>query len=129
MDGAPESPIMGIVIDHTMTPIATVLSRLQGVKPAGQGKWVALCPAHGGLRTSLSVAEKDGGRVLIHCFTGCNIEDVVRVIELEMRDLFKGSSPRKEGGGWLLLLKPLHHCNGMWLDALFPNMLKPRSSL
>ncbi|MGB3327406.1 MAG: AAA family ATPase, partial [Thermomicrobiales bacterium] len=69
------------------SPIERVLTRLEGVKRAGPG-WMALCPAHDDRTPSLSITEGDDGRVLVKCFTGCEVSDIVAAIGLEQRDLF-----------------------------------------
>lgn len=70
-----------------------LLSRLASVKKSGHG-WMASCPAHGG-HDCLTVAEKDG-KVLVHCFAGCNTRDVVEAVDLRLSDLFADSlNPHK----------------------------------
>jgi hypothetical protein len=39
-------------------------------------------------RASLSIAEGGDGRVLMHCFAGCDTEAILAAIGLEMFDLF-----------------------------------------
>jgi hypothetical protein len=56
-----------------------------------------LCPAHDDQNASLSVSEGDDGRVLVHCHTGCAVEEIVAALNLEMRDLFEGGSPPRGG--------------------------------
>ena len=65
-----------------------LLSRLDGVKRTGPGKWAAKCPGHADRRASLAIKETDDGRVLAHCFAGCSISEVVGTIGLELSDLF-----------------------------------------
>lgn len=66
----------------------TLLSRLDKVKTTGQGRWVACCPAHQDKRPSLHIKECDDGRVLVHCFTGCGVSDILAAVGLEFSDLF-----------------------------------------
>ena len=80
-------------------PVAAVLERLQGVKPAGQAQWMARCPAHDDRRASLSVSRGDGGRCLLHCHAGCTLEDVCRVIGMEPKDLFMAEHHQKAHAG------------------------------
>jgi hypothetical protein len=47
-----------------------------------------LCPAHADGVPSLSVAQATDGKVLLHCFAGCEVEDVVRALGLVLSDLF-----------------------------------------
>ena len=65
-----------------------LLSRLANVKKSGNG-WMSSCPAHGG-HDCLTIAEKDG-RVLVHCFAGCDAREVVEAVDLRLSDLFTDS--------------------------------------
>ena len=65
-----------------------LLSRLAGVRKSGNGRWKALCPKHGDKHASLSIRELDDGRVLVHCFAGCETVDVMHAIGLPMWELF-----------------------------------------
>ena len=71
-------------------PIQRILEMLDNVRPNTSG-WTALCPAHGDERSSLSVTDGEDGRVLLHCFAGCDVNDIVAALGLELSDLF----PRK----------------------------------
>ena len=71
-----------------MRPVDLVLDRLEGVKQRGES-YQALCPAHDDNEPSLSVAEGEDGRALLKCFAGCETEDVVAALGLEMKDLFE----------------------------------------
>lgn len=68
-------------------PIDMALARLDGVTHAGKS-YKALCPAHGDKTPSLSVKECDDGRVLLHCFAGCGIGEIVAAMGMRMVDLF-----------------------------------------
>ena len=50
--------------------------------------WQCRCPAHEDGKASLSVADADNGKTLIHCHAGCNNEAVVAAVGLKMSDLF-----------------------------------------
>ena len=63
-----------------------VLDRLEKVT-GGKGKWMACCPAHQDKSPSLAVTEADD-RVLVHCFAGCDTQDVTAAIGLNVADLF-----------------------------------------
>jgi hypothetical protein len=68
---------------------ARILDRLDGVKASGPNRWIARCPAHPDRSPSLSIRETDDGRVLVHDFGGCSVEDVLAGLGLELRDLFE----------------------------------------
>jgi hypothetical protein len=60
--------------------------RLEGVRRSGSG-WIARCPAHRDRSPSLSICERKG-RVLLHCFAGCTVEEVCSALGIKMADLF-----------------------------------------
>lgn len=60
--------------------VDALLSRLDGVKRTGPGRWIARCSAHDDRHASLSVRELDDGRVLVHDFAGCSVEEVLAAV-------------------------------------------------
>lgn len=78
-----------------------LLSRLDRVKRTGAGRWQACCPAHDDKGPSLSVRELDDGRVLVHCFAGCDVHAVLSSAGLAFDDLFPprdlGHHAKREG--------------------------------
>ena len=66
----------------------TLLSRLDGVRRTGAGRWLAKCPGHEDKSPSLSVRELDDGRILLHDFAGCDVEHVLGTIGLTFNSLF-----------------------------------------
>ncbi|HKQ34018.1 MAG TPA: hypothetical protein VJT11_01805 [Nitrospiraceae bacterium] len=64
-----------------------LLSRLEGVRPRGSGKWMARCPAHQDKNPSLALTEGDKG-LLLRCWAGCSLEDITRTLGLTVKDLF-----------------------------------------
>ncbi len=73
-----------------MSATASILARLEKVRQTGPSTWVARCPAHEDRRPSLSI-RADEDRVLVHCFSGCEISAVLSAVGLSLSDLF--SSP------------------------------------
>lgn len=66
-----------------------LLSRLDKVKRTGNGRYVANCPSHASKsKSSLAVRELDDGRVLLHCFGGCEVGQVLKAIDLPIDELF-----------------------------------------
>jgi DNA primase len=65
-----------------------LVSRLQKVRSTGPYKWMACCPAHPDKTASLSVKCCDDGRVLLHCFAGCQPDDILGAVGLEFSHLF-----------------------------------------
>jgi hypothetical protein len=66
----------------------TLLSQLAGVKKTSVNRWLACCPAHLDKHPSLAVRELDDERVLIHCFAGCSVEEVLHAVGLELDVLY-----------------------------------------
>ena len=56
----------------------------------GNRRWMALCPAHDDRSPSLSIAQ-EGDKVLVHCFAGCEADDVLAAVDLAWRDLYPDS--------------------------------------
>lgn len=78
--------------------INRILVRLEGVRNTGPGRWIAKCPAHPDKRPSLSIKEAGDGRVLMHCFAGCDTRAVLEAIGLDYSALFPGHCrPTKKG--------------------------------
>lgn len=70
-----------------MSGADALLSRLDGVRSSGIGRWSARCPAHADRSPSLSVRELNDGRILIHDFGGCDVHSVLAAVGLTMADL------------------------------------------
>ncbi|MFZ1494383.1 MAG: DNA primase [Candidatus Competibacter denitrificans] len=70
-----------------------LLNQLDKVKSTGLGRWLACCPAHEDRHPSLAIRELDDGRVLLHCFTGCDVAAVLAAVGLEFSDLYPDKLP------------------------------------
>jgi len=70
------------------TALDTLLQRLQSVRQHGAA-WRSDCPCgHSHARGSLRIATGDDGRVLLHCFVGCQAVEVAAAAGLSLADLF-----------------------------------------
>lgn len=85
-----------------MYKVNQLLARLERVKQVGSGKWKACCPAHDDKSPSLGIKHTDDGKILIHCFSGCPVAEILAAIGLDMNDLYpdnpkykKSSKPAK----------------------------------
>jgi len=67
--------------------VDVLLARLEHIQKSGKG-WRTACPSCGGRSRKLSVSESDDGRVLLHCFGGCDAAAVVGAAGLTLGDLF-----------------------------------------
>lgn len=66
------------------------LERVFGYSP----RWRAVCPSCGGKRQKLSIAEGADGRILVRCFGGCSVEQIVGALGLDLGNLFPERSPK-----------------------------------
>lgn len=74
------------------------LARLQNVKPTGDDKWQACCPAHDDRKQSLSIGIGREEQILLHCFAGCDTDAILDVLNLPFIALFP---PKEEDiGKW-----------------------------
>lgn len=79
-----------------MRPIDVVLARLDNPKVTGSNRWRSICPSCGGSSASaLSVGIGHDDAVLLKCFKGCDVSQVIGALGLEVTDLF----PRALGPG------------------------------
>ncbi len=66
---------------------ADFVARLEKARKTGQNRWIACCPAHPDKHPSLAVAEGDDGRVLIKCFAGCSITEILGAVGMTVADI------------------------------------------
>ncbi|MGH8646457.1 MAG: hypothetical protein ACREX4_19175 [Gammaproteobacteria bacterium] len=67
--------------------LEALLARLEAVRSTGDGQYVARCPAHADGTPSLAIRDVDGV-ILVHCFGGCAVHDIVHAVDMELSDLF-----------------------------------------
>lgn len=68
--------------------IDLILSRVEKARKTGRDSWIACCPAHPDKSPSMTLRELDDGRVLVHCFAGCSVEEILASLSLEFDALF-----------------------------------------
>ena len=68
--------------------VETFLSALDKVKRNGKGQWIACCPAHTDRSPSMAISETDDGRVLVHCFAGCSVGEILAAVGMEFDVLY-----------------------------------------
>jgi hypothetical protein len=81
-----------------MSDANSLISRLENVRRTGQGKYLACCPAHDDKHPSLAIKQTDDGKILIHCFAGCEADSIVGAVGLELSDLMPDNPTYKRGG-------------------------------
>jgi hypothetical protein len=68
-------------------PIDALLARLEGVRRHGVN-YVARCPSHQDNQPSLSLTVAPDGKVLVHCFSGCETDSILLALGITWQDLF-----------------------------------------
>lgn len=63
------------------------LSLLSKVKETKPNQYVTCCPAHNDKNPSLSI-KFDNGKILLKCFAGCSVDDILHSLNLEKSDLY-----------------------------------------
>lgn len=78
-------------------PVERVLPLLDAVRSTAPGRWISKCPGHADKSPSLSIREAEDGRVLVHCFAGCSVEEITESLGLSIRDLFPPRPSHERG--------------------------------
>lgn len=77
-----------------------LLDRLANARRIAPGRWTACCPAHESRsRSSLAITETGDGRVLVHCFAGCDVGAVLEAVGMTFEDLFPPRMSVDESAG------------------------------
>ena len=77
--------------------VNNLLSKLDKAKPVGDGKWIACCPAHDDKSPSFTIKLTDDKKILLHCFGGCQVADILEAIGMDMSDLYPDSATYQKG--------------------------------
>ena len=80
--------MVGVVPGDTVMhprPVGRGYARLQ---PTGNDRWACRCPSHEDRSPSLTIRVVPDGRILVHCFAGCSVHEVVGAVGLDLADLF-----------------------------------------
>lgn len=62
--------------------ISDILYKLKGVRKLGPDRWISRCCAHDDRKPSLSI-KNAGGKILLHCFTGCSYESILAALGID----------------------------------------------
>ena len=76
-----------------MSKLDNLLSRLEKVKRTGKDSYIACCSAHNDKSPSLAIREVEPDKILLKCFAGCSVEEIVNAIGLNLGDLMPTSAP------------------------------------
>lgn len=75
---------------------AEAIAKALGGRRAG-GEWMAPCPAHDDRTPSLSLRDANSGKVLVHCYAGCDQGRVIAALRARGVWDQSGRSPRSTG--------------------------------
>ena len=67
--------------------INEILRHFKNVSECGNGQYRCLCPAHSDKEPSLSITEGKNGKILLNCFAGCTLEQIIDAAGLTMEDI------------------------------------------
>lgn len=91
-------------------PLDLLLSKLEKLKRTGSNKYIACCPSHDDVSPSLAIRE-DHGRLLLHCFAGCDTEAVLASVGLTFSDIM----PNESKGNFKKIKKPFTAMEGLYV--------------
>jgi hypothetical protein len=92
-----------------MDAIQRLTDRLQGARQTSESRWIARCPAHTDKSPSLAIQTREDGRILLHCFAGCETAAVLQAAGLTFSDLFPAPLSH-----WLPPLKTTLSARELW---------------
>ena len=68
--------------------ITQILDKLDKVKSNGKNQWMACCPAHADRSPSLAISEPEPDYILMHCFAGCEVSEILNSLQMSLEDLY-----------------------------------------
>ena len=74
----------------TITGLFGELDKLKSLTPRRgfKASFEACCPAHGDKSPSFRIDVTQDGRILVHCFAGCSVDEICRACNIHITDLF-----------------------------------------
>lgn len=73
------------------------LTHFDNVKQSGKNQYTARCPVHGDSHNSLSIGyNSEKSHILVYCHAGCEVEEVLKNLGLEISDLYADNSNGKQ---------------------------------
>lgn len=76
-------------MDATAYTADQIAGMCKNARPDGDG-FKACCPAHDDNNPSLAISRGEDGRILLHCFAGCDTRSVVSALGISLADLMPG---------------------------------------
>jgi len=74
---------------RSLQELVSLISHKTNFAPRLYGRGYRLrCPAHNDKNPSLSISVGHDGRILLHCFTGCALEEICNALGIRTKDLY-----------------------------------------
>lgn len=67
-----------------------ILARFSKVYKSGEGEYQCLCPSHNDRTASLGLKFKED-KMILNCFAGCSMEDIIGAVGLSWADVMPNS--------------------------------------
>lgn len=79
----------------------TFLQRFDNVKQTGERQYIACCPAHSDSTPSLCIG-CDDKKILVHCQAHCDIDSILKAVNLERKNLYFNEYSKKTNNSTFL---------------------------
>jgi len=77
--------------------VEDLLPLLDGVRSSGKNRWIARCPHHKDKSPSLAITRGDRVPIVMHCFAGCDADQIAMSLGIKLSDLMPDPEPRDPG--------------------------------
>jgi hypothetical protein len=98
-----------------------ILAMFEDPKFRGNDRWMVKCPGHEDNMPSLEIFIKPD-RVLLHCFAGCKVDDILRKIGLKWSDLFARKEGEMKGNAAKTRLEAVYDYRGLDGKLLYQSL-------
>lgn len=77
-----------------MPAVDLILAKLDGAREISANSYRSICPSCGGKnRSKFALRAEPDGRILLHCFSGCSIEQITAALGIDLADLMPERAP------------------------------------
>lgn len=87
--------------------VEELVEKLDKAASNGKDSWMARCPAHKDRTPSLSITVGSAGQILLHCFAGCSVNEIIGALGIQEADLFPESGKKAKRDGGVKVTAPL----------------------
>lgn len=90
-------PVAARLNDRRREELAIFLMNFPDLTETGNDGWMARCPSHDDSSPSLKIDVKLDGTILLHCFAGCECDEIVEAVGVDIGSLFDRERPQGAG--------------------------------